>query len=84
MSAKESQHSALISALEAAGWTVKLIVILVGSAGTVFHPALDFLTSLGVSQHAATLCLRRLHLHMLSTHVTLSSVIVVILNANSP
>ena len=67
MSAKESQHSALISALEAAGWTVKLIVILVGSAGTVFHPALDFLTSLGVSQHAATLCLRRLHLLAVNT-----------------
>ena len=55
LSDKESQHSALISTSKAAGWTVKLIVILVDSAGTVFQPAMDFLTSLGLSQHAATL-----------------------------
>ena len=62
MFAKEPQHSAL----DVAGWTVKFALIL-GSAGTVFHPALDFLISLGVSPHAATLCLRRLHLHAVNT-----------------
>ena len=85
MSTKESQHSALISALEAAGLTVKFVVIIVGSAGTVFNPALDSLLP-WVYPRMLPAC------HSLSwspappcfQYMPLSFLIVIILNANSP
>ena len=40
-SVRVSQHSASISALEAAGWTVESVVLHVGYAGSVFQPAMD-------------------------------------------
>ena len=63
-SAKLSQHNELKLALEKAGWIVEVVVLLVGSAGTVFHPILAFLTdSMHVPHSIAHTCLARLHLH---------------------
>ena len=65
---KQLQHAALVAALRAAGWCVEFRILLLGTAGTVFHPLLDFLdTDMGVPRALAHRCLNRLHLHAVNS-----------------
>lgn len=71
---KTEQHSRLCDALRAAGWRVHggaPLVLLVGHFGTVFQPWQPALRAMGVPRAAASLFLRRLHMHSLACAVKL-------------
>ena len=67
-SAKESRRTALVAAV-AGGWNVQLVILLIGSIGTVFLTCIFSQRTwhMGVSFHAPTACLSCLHLLAVST-----------------
>ena len=60
---KKAQHIQLQEALEAAGWTVEVHVIILGRAGTCYTHTLSTLQQLGVKKDPVVKLMNDLHIH---------------------
>ena len=63
MEDKRKQHAELVDALNAAGWTVELHVVLIGHCGTVYKSGLAALEKMELSKSDASSLLADLSLH---------------------